>query len=276
MNSPLESLPGLQSRYNKFRDEEFAAIYQRWKRQTFSTGPIARGTIAGATAGLVSELYRPEFERSLREAPGRATKNEPRNDWWAGLKALSRVLGTRFSDGIGSHLKDGEKVDAETWLRKFHANARATVGKGEKNWAFPADWTEDKIFIDAWAKAIESVKGDQRHAAMYILARGWDTFPLPLRFFSDSAALQIVNLFLRLAGYNPVELDTYRKDIRGNRSGLQLIPPRHGDAVATWSRMKPNTVRLHRDLGRRNNLDLKNFPPSSWASDLKDRLEFVG
>jgi hypothetical protein len=276
MNSPLDSLPGLQSRYNKFRDEEFAAIYQRWKHQTFSAGPIARGTITDATAGLVSELYRPEFERSLREAPGRATKNGPRNDWWAGLKALSRVLGTRFSDGIGSHLKDGEKVDAETWLRKFHANARATVGKGEKNWAFPADWTEDKIFIDAWAKAIESVKGDQRHAAMYILARGWDTFPLPLRFFSDSAALQIVNLFLRLAGYNPVELDTYRKDIRGNRSGLQLIPPRHGDAVATWSRMKPNTVRLHRDLARRNNLDLKNFPPSSWAPDLKDRLEFVG
>jgi len=263
--------------YGELRDTEVANSYHLWKTKTFFNGPINRSQIEAVTVQLVRDVFFQDFRRDLLFTGCTVIEKEPKPAWWIGLNAISRVLGQRLANGIGSGLPCDAKINADIWLRMFHANARATIGPANQSQPFPANWTEDRVFIDAWSKALASAKGDRRCFAMYTLARYWDTFTIPARYFTDSASLALLNESLSFAKLTQFDLDSYRKDVRGDRNGLGLTPPKLTQVVVKWSDRNPRTFLVQQGYARTCGLDLKglqNSFPINPESRTSPRLLF--
>jgi hypothetical protein len=184
------------------------------------------------------------------------------------------MLARRLARGVGTGFPDSAGVDFDTFWRMFEANTRGMFGPGVPLHPIPANWTEDKAFMDARTRALETTDdGDPNDHARWALARLWDTFPIPLRYWADGAAVALLNACLAGEKRKAVELDTYRKDIRGDRGGLSLKPPANGKAVVSMRTRGP-VFRVHRDRAREHGLCLTCFPASFPLAD-GTRLRFI-
>jgi hypothetical protein len=254
---------------------EDAGIFMRWITRTFAQGPIPRGRIETVTVDLMRSFFFPGYRHWLLKDPRHTVKDLPKDDWWEGCKAISAIVARRLSSRIGAGLPAGAGVDFDTFWRMFEANTRGMFGPRVPHHPIPANWVEDPKYLEAQNRALRTKDdGDPLDHSRWALARLWDTFPIPLRYWTDSAALVLLNACLAVEKRPAIGFDTYRKDIRGNRSGLSLIPPANGKAVVTGRLYGPPIFRVHRDRARKHGLCLTYFPPLFPLAD-GTRLTFI-
>lgn len=213
-------------------DIEFCKLADTWRARNFKSGVISRAQVEAVTINHIYEWFLPLFQSEAQKGAARFRKSPLEPTWWEGLAAFSKVFGRRLAAGVAAYDRGASEVTFEVWARMMYAHARAAVGTLPDGMGIPVDWAEDPKFATAWAAAVSSTNGDWRFLTMFTLALYWDTFYIPLRYFSDKAALELVRALTPLLPLKSVELDSYRKDIRGKqRKGLGLDGPAIRDIV---------------------------------------------
>jgi hypothetical protein len=218
------------------------AMFKDAVAAAFPGRSVARNEIEKVTTWIYSVLHYEAFIRKydmLCRMRSRFTE-----EWWLGLRALAAYGARRDVAGIGDYLKPGQGVDVETWWKQIFAKNRTIEGKHETTFAFPQSLFEDPKFMADWAEAVRMPAGDPREDLIQMTALFWDTLEIPLRFWSDSAAHAFLTEISRTRGGVEISLDTYRKDIRGDRAGLHLIPPVPRHTVVKWKPKDHRTLRV--------------------------------
>lgn len=221
------------------------------KAQIFAEGPLERGQLEYAAAGIMRALNTRPF-LSMFGKMGTGNLIPPTtDDWWEGLDALCHLSGRLLTEGIGAMLKHGQKVDAETLGAYCMVKLRGLKGPDKAPLPFPKNRTEDPVYTRLWAEAMQALKGNLWYENLETVAMAWDTLQIPLRYFSDSAALALLNAVFPRLGRPQLEIDTYRKDIRGNRRGLGLNAPTPERTIVKWLHREPSTLRVNAQNARR-------------------------
>lgn len=260
------------------QDDDFALISERWRQKTFANGAIGTAQLKDATIELVRAWFFKDFQSWADQGVVRALGRAPGPTWWVGLNAFSEAFGRELVAGIAQHTPSAASVTFEVWGRMIYANARASVGSLSNGTDLPANWHEDPVFAAAWAKAVQNRLGNERLLTMFTLALHWDTFRIPLRYFTDTAALAFLRVALFRLPSVHLQLDTYRKDIRGNRGdasgkgGLHLKAPSGDHVVVRWSARSPHVFRVSIKAATRLGLSTDGF--ESPIPGVKDRLIF--
>ena len=229
----------------------------------FGSGSISAAQLETATVELVHDWFLSDFQRHAEQGAGRFLSSTLLGPtWWEGLTAFSAVFGRELVGGIRAQSRSANQVTFETWGRMIYANARAAVGTLPDGIELPANWAEDSAFAAAWAKAVANTIGNRRLLTMFTLALHWDTFRIPVRFFSDSAALAFIRAALFELPPARLELDSYRKDVRGARSGLGLNGPATEQIVVKYDERLPNVFRVSQSAAAHVGLRVTGFKSS--------------
>jgi hypothetical protein len=226
--------------------------------ETFKHGPISRRQVKALEARKFQlEAYL--FGEAVFEhwAKGILGGREKPRGWYEGLFALSWTYAREVTKNFAPHLPPEAKIDRDTWRAHSHARSRKISGVSTK---ILSEFAEDLPFIREWAAALEADRMDSRIGYMFVLAYLWDCWLIPLRYFSDSAACSVLEGFCSGGGQRIFELDSYRKDIRGDRNGLRLKPPAPGATVVKVRTYEPNTLRVSRSAANRLGLILDSVP----------------
>jgi hypothetical protein len=232
-------------------------LLDHWRTETFGNGRIPRARMEFVTADLVRRKFLAQYKPSLLGEP-HLGRTLPGDDWFSGLTALANYLAPRLAFRIGSSLPPGEKVDYETWFRDFVPNYRAIFGYGPYG-TIEQDWAESEDFISKWSLAVRHKEATSHDVTLLVFATQWDKFPISLRYFNDAAACEYINAALDAVGMAEVNMDSYRKDIRGNREGLRLKSPTPDRTVISWLTHEPKTFYVSSSAAKNVGLDPDRF-----------------
>jgi len=270
--------------YEKVREQESVQAFREWQKATFGdAGRIEGNRVEEINRDLLYRILIPAFRRNCLPKPeGNATclVQSPTDGWWEGLNALCRVLGRAFASECVAKFGKNGSVDLDGWRKSHRINSRDIIGASGIEHAIPSDWTEDKNFIAGWLGAIQSPAGDRHYRAMYFLAAGWDADRIPVRYFTDEAALSWLNQTLKHPENQRFSLDVYRDDIRGKRKGLDLTPTAHRpQVVKVWGL---SVVSVQSSAAKKHGIDLSalekplpygsEFAVADWS---EKRIEFI-
>jgi hypothetical protein len=247
-----------------------AQISADWAQQTFGNGPIKRNSLKAVLLALKKRHALPMFERVYAAGAGQLFERNAAADWWEGMDASSNLAAEDEANFIAKHLSRGQDtIDFEEWNRLSLAHTRAVAPSFEIQ--FLQEHAEDIQYVTAWLAALKYPKErTDKVSAALSLSVLWDCWTIPLRYFTDDAAMELINAVARrrhLPG-EIIDLDSYRKSVRsGQRSpGLGL----RGDypKVVSLQKDEINVFRVSRSVAKSVGLNVDLLPSISQLATL--------
>jgi hypothetical protein len=262
MKPPREWL----EQYERLREQESVQAYREWQTATFRNGcSIPGNRVEEVNRDLLYRLFIPVFRRNCLPRPkgnGTCLVSSPKDDWWEGLNAFSRIFGSALAYKCVATFGANGSVSLDGWRKSHRINSRAIIGKTPVSYSIEAEWSEDAAFLKGLHEAVEST-GNRHLRAMYFLARGWDTSRIPVRYFTDEAALAWLNEAMQLPDNQRFSLDVYRADIRGKRKGLDLDATAHRPQIVKgWG---PSIVTIKQSAADRHGVDLSTIDAAPFG-----------
>lgn len=197
-----------------------------WALRYFEGGKkIRREDFAEVTRVFLGELLKPVFvDIYTRSHPSASV---PAADWWQGLNAIARIWSKSIDSRVCWSRLPTALLSYEDWKLQTHAGLTRILGAPEHDdpddLGFLASWTRNTDFLDAWRDAISAPR-EGKLRGMCILAIGWDANGIPLRYFSDRAAVALMKHWGLKKAPQELNIKTYQEHWRGPRGlGLSRI-----------------------------------------------------
>lgn len=188
-------------------------FFQAWKLAPATL--IPKVFIFTRSRNVLVELL---WHRQWREPSYRFIDNRPPQGWQnEGLLALADLMARQ------SLLELKEECEYGDWEKAFFPGLsfnNLVSPDNEELQKTLAGRSADYDFLIAYGKRGKRGLRDNLFVITRV-AHAWDNFYVPLRYFTDEAALSFVK---EIIGYE-ADLSAYRKVIRGTDGGLQLKPP---------------------------------------------------
>lgn len=248
-------------------------FFEKWREVYFPSNSIARSHIETAITELMKQVYLYRYRYDLVPETKYFDKIE-RNEWFEGIPSFAAHIGRKLAFGIASTLRSGELLTYESFEKTFTANYRSVMGPND-DLPFNIEWANDPEFIDKWSNAIKNAEIDLHDRRLFLLAILWDSYPFTLRMCSDSAACEIIRIAYDNAKEPSYNLDTYRKDIRGTRRGLSLVPPSRRRIVYTWSHRTPRTFFVRVSAAKTWDIDINELASHMNIGGHSYKVDFI-